>query len=152
MPDDQAFFNKTRTQKYWDLEKREEIGFITWDHEDIMRGKQLVCNKAKGEISKRSPSNFQKNEHFLPPDTQTYVCMSGVKKCSFFGKFGMLCFLKRPVSRFALLPITDELWIAVMNNLDKVWIRKDQAVKNTSWNCTIHWWNLHCYKIVVLGD
>ena len=29
MPDDQAFFNKTRTQKYGDLEKREEIGFIT---------------------------------------------------------------------------------------------------------------------------
>ena len=31
-------------------------------------------------------------------------CLLGVKKCSFFGKFGMLCFLKTPVLRFALLP------------------------------------------------
>ena len=28
----------------------------------------------------------------------------GVKKCSFFGKFGVLCFLEIPVLRFALLP------------------------------------------------
>ena len=26
------------------------------------------------------------------------------KKCSFFGKFGVLCFLETPVLRFALLP------------------------------------------------
>ena len=25
--------------------------------------------------------NFPKNEHILPPDTHTYVCISGVKKC-----------------------------------------------------------------------
>ena len=31
-------------------------------------------------------------------------CLLGVKKCSFFGKFGMLCFLKTSVLRFALLP------------------------------------------------
>ena len=34
----------------------------------------------------------------------TYVCVSGGKECSFFGKFGMLCFLETPVLRFALLP------------------------------------------------
>ena len=34
----------------------------------------------------------------------TYVCVSGGKKCSFFGKFGVLCFLETPVLRFALLP------------------------------------------------
>ena len=33
-----------------------------------------------------------------------YVCVSGGKKCSFFGKFDVLCFLETPVSRFALLP------------------------------------------------
>ena len=53
--------------------------------------------------------NFPKNEHFLPPDMHTYVCvcLSGDKKGSFFGKFGMLCFLETPVSRFvplALIP------------------------------------------------
>ena len=33
-----------------------------------------------------------------------YVCVSGCKKCSFFGKFGMLCFLETPILRLALLP------------------------------------------------
>ena len=33
----------------------------------------------------------------------TYVCVSGSKKCSFFGKFCVHCFLETPVLRFALL-------------------------------------------------
>ena len=41
---------------------------------------------------KQNTPNFPKNEHFLPPDTHTYVCVSGGKKPSFFGKFGVLCF------------------------------------------------------------
>ena len=32
------------------------------------------------------------------------VCVSGGKKYSFFGKFGVLCFLETPVLTFALLP------------------------------------------------
>ena len=32
------------------------------------------------------------------------VCVSGGKKCLFFGKFGVLCFLETPVLRFANLP------------------------------------------------
>ena len=42
---------------------------------------------------KQSTPNFPKNEHFLPPDTDTYVCVSGVKKCLFSEKFGVLAFL-----------------------------------------------------------
>ena len=34
----------------------------------------------------------------------TYVCVSRVKKCSFFGKFDVLRFRKTPVLRFAFLP------------------------------------------------
>ena len=70
----------------------------------------FVGNKAKGRISKRvfqenkARQIFRKNEHFLPPDTHTYVCVSGGKKCSFFGKFGVLCFLETPVLKFNLLP------------------------------------------------
>ena len=57
--------------------------------------------KAKGWISKRE----LQNEQFLPSDsTPTYVCVSGGKKCSFFGTFGVLCFLVTPVLRFVLLP------------------------------------------------
>ena len=32
------------------------------------------------------------------------VCISGGKKCSFFGKFGVPCFLETPALRFCLLP------------------------------------------------
>ena len=32
------------------------------------------------------------------------MCVSGDQKFSFFGKFGVLCFLETPVLRFALLP------------------------------------------------
>ena len=53
---------------------------------------------------KQTTPNFPKNEHFLPLDTHTYVCVSGGKKCSFFRKFGLLCFLETPVFRFAILP------------------------------------------------
>ena len=50
--------------------------------------------------------NFTKKEHFLPPDTQTYVCVTGGKKCSFIKKFDVLCFLKTcfEIRPFALLP------------------------------------------------
>ena len=69
----------------------------------------FVGNEAKGRISKRvfqenkASPNFPKKEHLLPTDTDTDVCVSGTKKCSFFGKFGVLCFLKTPVLRFVFL-------------------------------------------------
>ena len=40
--------------------------------------------------------------HFFTPDT--YVHVSGGKKCSFFRKFDLLCFLETLVLRFAFLP------------------------------------------------
>ena len=61
------------------------------------------ANFKTGVSRKQSMPNFLKNEHFLSPDTHTYVCVSGGKKCSFFGKFGVLCFLETLVWRFALL-------------------------------------------------
>ena len=51
-----------------------------------------------GVSRKQSTPNFSKNEHFLAPDK------SGDKKCLFFRKFGVLCFLETPVLRLALLP------------------------------------------------
>ena len=43
-----------------------------------------------GFSRKQSTSNFLKNEHFLPPDTLTYVRVSGGQKYSLFGKFDVL--------------------------------------------------------------
>ena len=71
---------------------------------------QVVDNKTKranlktGVSGKQSTSKFPKNKHFLPPDTHTYVCISGGKKYLFFGNFDVLCFPETPVLRFALLP------------------------------------------------
>ena len=50
--------------------------------------------------------------------TIMYVCVSEGKKCSFFGKFGVLCFLETPVLRFALLPYYRRVVV------------KDKVVKN----------------------
>ena len=56
--------------------------------------RSAVGNKPKRRISRRV---FQKTGVL-------YVCVPGGKKRSFFGKFGVLCFLETPVLRFALLP------------------------------------------------
>ena len=61
-------------------------------------------NLKTGVSRKQSMPNFPKNEHLLPPDTHMYVCISGGKKCLFFGKLGVLCFLETSVLRFTLLP------------------------------------------------
>ena len=63
--------------------------------------RQKGVNLKTGVSKKQSMLNFPKNEHFFPPDTH----VSEGKKCSFFRKFGVLCFLETPVLRFTLLPI-----------------------------------------------
>ena len=63
-----------------------------------------MVNPETGVSRKQSTSNFPKIEHFLPPDTHTYMRLSGDRKCSFFGKFDVLSFLETPVLRLALLP------------------------------------------------
>ena len=43
--------------------------------------------------------------------------VSGGKKCSFFGKFGVLCFLETPILRFALLPYCQQNVIGKYRNI-----------------------------------
>ena len=69
----------------------------------------IVGNKAKGEsqngcFKKAKYAKFSEKRTFLTPDMHTDVCVSGDKKCSFFGKLGVLSFLETLVLRFALLP------------------------------------------------
>ena len=69
---------------------------------------QFVGNKAEGRISKRVIQEnkacqiFRKTNVFYPLISTRYVCVSGGKKCSLFGKFDMPCFLDAPVLRFTL--------------------------------------------------
>ena len=73
----------------------------------------LVGNKAKERISKRmfqenkARQNFRKTNISYP---LIHVCVSGGKKCLFFGNFGVLCFLETPVLGFAFYLITDVLF------------------------------------------
>ena len=63
---------------------------------------QIAGNKAKKWISKRV---FQDNKARQFSEKQRLlVCASGGKKCLFFGKFDVLCFLGKTVLRFAILP------------------------------------------------
>ena len=66
----------------------------------------FVGNKAKGRISKRvfQESKIRQNFRNTNISYHTHVCVSGGKKCLFYGNFGVLCFLETPVLRFALLP------------------------------------------------
>ena len=73
----------------------------------------------------------------------TYVCVSGGWKCSFFGKFGVLCFLKTPVSRFALCLTTDEHQHTKTTEDEKVYIfnkcsYSNWKQSNQDWNTPIH--------------
>ena len=62
----------------------------------------LIDDRPRGHPRSTYAKFFEK--HFLPPDTHTYVYVSGGKTCLFFGKFGFICFLEAPVLRFALWP------------------------------------------------
>ena len=55
-----------------------------------------------GCFKKTKLATFSEKRTFLTP-LCTYQCVLGGKKCSFFGKVGMLCFLGTPVLRFSLL-------------------------------------------------
>ena len=76
--------------------------------------------------------NFPKNEYFLSLDTYTYVCVLGGKKCSFFVKFNVLCFLVSSVLKLALLPNYKDM---KKKSIGRV-INKTVKTQNTSlfWN------------------
>ena len=90
--------------------------FSVWNVTKIARLKfakfyqcTIVGNKAEGRISKTGNKKtkhvkFSEKRSFHTPDTHTYICVSGGKTFSFFGKFGLLCFLVASVLRFTLLP------------------------------------------------
>ena len=66
--------------------------------------------------------------------TCTYVCVLGGKKCSFFGKFGVLCFLETPVLRFALLAYYRQKLVNTLLNWNFLHVI---AVPKLSWNSLI---------------
>ena len=80
---------------------------------------------------KQSTPSFPKNEYFCRPDTHTYLGVSGGKKCPFFGRFGVLCFLVTTVLRFPFFLLTTNFefhgsprstvvqWLSLLNMSNK---------------------------------
>ena len=80
-----------------------------------------MVNLKKEVTRKQSSPNFPKNKHFLPPDINTDLCVSGCKKRSFFRKIWR-AFLLPPFWDSPFCLITDKLSYAV-------------RVKQTGLNC-----------------
>ena len=74
--------------------------FLLTDQWRIILFSQNGCFKKK----KNKAHQIFRKTNISNPLIRTYVCVSGGKKCSFFEKFGVLCFFETPVLRFALLP------------------------------------------------
>ena len=109
-------------------------------------------NLKTGVTRKQSKSNFPKNEHFLPHDTHLHVCVSGGKKCSFCGKFDVLCFLVTAVGRFALLPYYR--WYVVFQHnwldsryLDIITFKREIQGKSILTKIIKYYWVLSKWKI-----
>ena len=70
---------------------------------------ESLGNKAKEWISKQVFQENKARQSFRKMNISypliVHVCVSGGKKFSFFGKFGVLCFFETPVLRFALFPL-----------------------------------------------
>ena len=101
------------------------------ENSSVIRQKDESQDRDK---KKKSTPSFPINEHFLPPDSHIYVCVTEGKKYSFFGKFGVLCFLFA-ILRFALLPFYQQI--------AQIWL--PQYIKVLSSCRDLHW--IHLYVI-----
>ena len=89
--------------------------------------------------------------------TFTYVCVSGRKKCSFFGKFGVLCFLETLVSRFALLPQFQSLNHYTKDNVDlrfsaTVWFCQILEHFLWVWEAGVTWIKFYVKSSIILAS
>ena len=65
----------------------------------------IECRRQYGKRADLKTGVAKKqNAKFSGKTKISYTCVSGAKKCSFFKKFGVLCFLLTPVLRIGLLP------------------------------------------------
>ena len=91
-----------------------------------------------GCFKKTKHTKLSKKLTFLTPDTLAQVCVSGGKKCLFFGKFGVLCFLETPALRFALLPYYRRYRVPLrIYRVIRKYKRFEQICLNLNWHFCI---------------
>ena len=91
----------------WNSFNRPRIDERLWvDFEDFgIKAKRRITKRVCQENKARQ--SFRKTNISYPlirTLRSHVVCVLGGKKCSFFGNFGVSCFLEKSVLRFALLP------------------------------------------------
>ena len=78
----------SNTQHYFYQIEKYVVDISSYSYVCVLNSANTSVIRKKDKTQKQSTPNFLKNEHFLPSDMHT-----GSKKFSFFGKFGVLCFL-----------------------------------------------------------
>ena len=126
--------------------KRQKIkGFLTFSKGIEMENLSVIRQKGESQngcFKKKKHVKFSEKQTFLTP-WYTHVCVLGGKKCSFFGKFDVLCFLETPVSRFALLPYYR--WIGL------IWVKIDILLQLcvyeilVTFHEIVHKYNIHSF-------
>ena len=97
---------------------------------------QFIVNKTKGRISKQVFQENKASQIFRKTNISYHVCVSGGKKCSFFGKFGVLCFLETAVLRFALLSYYRRLHVTRQSNIcDGALILQTSSIMDVQVDC-----------------
>ena len=95
---------------------------------------ELVGNESIGQISKhvfqenKAPQIFLKTSIFSPWYVHVRVRIKG-KKCLFFGKLGVFCFLETHVLRFDLLPYYRRT---------TQWVKTFPQALNPAWLCNFN--------------
>ena len=79
---------------------------IIWKLSECIKSSLIrqKCESQNGCFKKTKQAKFSKKQIFLTP---WYMCVSRSKKYFFFGKFGVLCFLKHPFWDSSFWLITD---------------------------------------------
>ena len=79
----------------------------------------IIVLRQKGESQNGC---FKKTKHSKFSEKHIFYPLIR-KKCSFFGKFGVLCFLKTPVLRFAILSYYRRNYLQMRHNDTLIFLR-----------------------------
>ena len=93
--------------------------------------------------------------------TRTYVCVSGGTECSFFGKFGVLCFLEASFLSFPVCLITDEfinsqqfltsVQVSTLDDIKKFENGNDIFYHSKKWLKNAIFWRHRFFEFQILG-
>ena len=86
---------------------------------------------------------FEKTKHVKFSKKLTFITVSGGKKCSFFGKFDVLCFLETPVFRVAFLPYYRQNMLRIspdycLSNIFSSYCRWFSSCSEKNAGCSLH--------------